>query len=307
MYINTFNEAMKRRFGKKMYRLSLDYSFGCPNRDGTAGYGGCIFCSSSGAGNFSGRGDTLESKIISAKERIKSKTDESTGFIAYFQSYTNTYAPKEVLEKLFTEAARRTDIEAISIATRPDCLPCDIIDLLAEVNKIKPVWVELGLQTADDKTAKAINRCYPTALYDSAVLKLHENNIEVITHVIIGLPSETTEDIKNTIRHIVKMKTDGVKLHLLHVLKNTKLEQMYNANEFDTLSLEEYTNILCEIIPMLPAETVIHRFTGDGDKKELVAPLWSADKKRTLNYINKAFKDSNIRQGSSAAFSEGGE
>lgn len=298
MYINTFNNAMKKRFGKKMYRLSLDYSFGCPNRDGTAGSGGCIFCSASGAGNFSGTGGSLEEKIQSAKLKIKSKTGENCGYIAYFQSYTNTYAPVETLEKIFTEAVMRDDISAVSIATRPDCLPQDIVDLLGKLNKIKPIWVELGLQTSNEKTAQLINRCYPLKCYDEAAEKLHLQNIDVITHIIIGLPGETVDDIKATVNHTTLMKTDGIKLHLLYVLKNTALFDMYKNGEFKTLELEEYADILCELIPLIPEDTVIHRFTGDGDKKELVSPLWSADKKRTLNYINKIFKERNIIQGS---------
>ena len=297
MYINTFDRAMRERFGRKMYRLSLNYPFTCPNRDGTCGTGGCIFCSGAGAGNFAGDGENLAEKLRNAEARIKAKATGDCGYIAYFQSFTNTHAPISTLRKIFTEAIEHPRISAMAIATRPDCLPDDVLSLLAELNRMKPVWVELGLQTSNDRTAERINRCYPTVVYDEAVRNLHSIGIEVITHIILGLPGETKEDMKNTVRHAVEQKTDGIKLHLMHVLKNTKLEELYRAGDFKTLSLEEYTDILCELIPLIPKETVIHRYTGDGDKRELVAPLWSGDKKSVLNYINKAFRDRNIIQG----------
>lgn len=297
MYINTFNDAMKRRFGRKMYRLSLDCGFTCPNRDGTAGAGGCIFCSGSGSGNFAGRGATLDEKIASAKERVRSKTDADCGYIAYFQSFTNTYAPAERLRELFSEAAGRDDILALSVATRPDCLPPVTLDLLAELNAEKPVWVELGLQTSNDGTARRINRCYPTEVYDRAVRLLRERGVEVITHIMFGLPGEDREDMLSTVRHAAAAGTQGVKLHLTHVNGNTVLAKMYRAGEYSPLSLEAYTDILCGALEHIPRETVIHRFTGDGDKKELIAPLWSGDKKRVLNYINREFARRDVTQG----------
>ena len=297
MYINTFNDAMRSRFGRKMYRLSLDCGFTCPNRDGTAGTGGCIFCSGSGAGNFAGSGTTLDEKIAAAKERVKNKTDADCGYIAYFQSFTNTYAPAEKLRELFSEAIGREDIGALSIATRPDCLPAETIAFLAELNRIKPVWVELGLQTANDETAERINRCYPTAVYDRAAGLLHKNGIEVIAHIMFGLPGGNRADMIGTVRHAAAVGMQGVKLHLTHVTENTVLAGMYRRGEYTPLSLEEYTDILCEALEYIPRETVIHRFTGDGDKKELIAPQWSGDKKRVLNYINRAFAEKDVEQG----------
>ncbi len=297
MYINTFNDAMRRRFGRKMYRLSLDCGFTCPNRDGTAGVGGCIFCSGSGAGNFAGKGATLDEKITAAKERVKNKTDKDCGFIAYFQSFTNTYAPTETLRALFTEAMEREDISALSVATRPDCLPAGTLGLLAELNRIKPVWIELGLQTSDDETAERINRCYPTAVYDRAVGQLREKGIEVVTHIMFGLPGEDRSDMMDTVRHAAAAGMQGVKLHLTHVTENTVLAGMYRRGEYRPLSMEEYADILCEALEYIPRETVIHRFTGDGDKKELIAPEWSGDKKRVLNYINRVFEEKDVTQG----------
>ena len=297
MYINTFDSAMKKRFGKKMYRLSLDCGFTCPNRDGTAGVGGCVFCSAGGAGNFAGRGASTEEMIAAAKEKIRAKAGENCGYIAYFQSFTNTYAPLPVLRELFTAAIAREDIDALSVATRPDCLPPGTVALLAELNERKPVWVELGLQTANDETARRVNRCYPTAVYDEAVRALHESGIEVVTHIMLGLPGETRGDMNNTVLHVSALGAEGVKLHLTHVLKNTVLAQMYLQRAFDVLSFEEYADLLCELIGYLPRETVIHRFTGDGDKKELLAPLWSADKKRVLNDLHAEFARRNVEQG----------
>ena len=298
LYINTFNDAMKARFGRKTYRLSLDCGFTCPNRDGTAGVGGCIFCSAGGAGNFAGRGESLDEMLAAAKEKIKSKTRGDCRYIAYFQSFSNTYAPPEALRALFSGAIAREDIAALSIATRPDCLPPQTLALLAELNEKKPVWVELGLQTANDGTARRMNRCYPTAVYDAAVRALHERGLEVVTHIMLGLPGETRADMRETVRHAASLGTEGVKLHLTQVLKGTVLAGMYERGEFDVMPLEEYAALLCDLIERLPRETVLHRYTGDGDKKELLAPLWCGDKKRVLNYINGVFRERDVEQGS---------
>ncbi|MBR1810205.1 MAG: TIGR01212 family radical SAM protein [Clostridia bacterium] len=298
MYINTFNAAMQKRFGKKMYRLSLDYNFGCPNRDGAVGVGGCVFCSQPGAGNFAGRGETLDEKLTAAKEKIAAKAGGDCGYIAYFQSYTNTYAPIETLREIFTQAAEHPAVDALSIATRPDCLPPETLALLAEINRKKPIWVELGLQTANEATAAYINRCYPLPVYDAAVRELHARGVEVVTHMILGLPRETEEDMLHTARHIAAVGSEGIKLQLLHVLKNTRLAEDFAKGAFDVLSMEAYADILCAILPTLPRDMVIHRYTGDGDKRELIAPLWSGDKKRTLNYINRILKERDITQGS---------
>lgn len=297
MFVNTFHYAMSRRFGKKMYRLSLDCGFTCPNRDGSKGVGGCAFCSSAGAGNFAGKGVDLDQRLQQAQEKIAAKAGHACGYIAYFQSHTNTYAPLPVLENLFTEAIDNEKIEALSIATRPDCLPPEVLDLLESLNRRKPVWVELGLQTANDHTAKKLNRCYPTSEYDRAVSDLHARGLEVITHLILGLPGETLADMEKSVRHAVSLGSEGMKLHLLHILRHTELEKMYLAGLYRPFEREEYIDLICRLLPLIPRETVIHRMTGDGDKKELIAPLWSADKKKVLNALNKELERRDIVQG----------
>ena len=297
MYIHTFDEEMKRRFGRKIYRLSLDGGFTCPNRDGTLGDRGCAFCSGQGSGNFAARGNTVGEQLADAKRRIAAKTGRDCGYIAYFQSFTGTYAPVETLRRLFSEGLAFPEIEALAVATRPDCLPPQTLALLTELNAVKPVWVELGLQTANDRTAAAMNRRYPTAVYDEAVAALHENGIEAVTHMILGLPGETEADMLETARHIADAGSEGIKLQLLHVLRGTRLAEAWRRGEFDVLSLEAYTDLLCKIIPRLPREMTVHRYTGDGDKKELLAPLWSADKKRVLNTLHRAFRDRDVEQG----------
>ena len=296
MYYYSVNEYLKQTFGEKVYKISLDGGMTCPNRDGTLGTRGCIFCSEGGSGEFSAdRTLSVTEQIAEAKERIEAKSD-CRKFIAYFQPFTNTYAPVERLRRLFEEAIAPEDIVAISIATRPDCLPAEVISLLAELNQIKPVWLELGLQTIHPSTAAYIRRGYPLSDYDRAVSVLRENGINVITHVILGLPGETREMMLESVRYAGE-RSDGVKLQLLHVLQNTDLQLDYEAGSFRTLTLDEYVDILCEAVELLPKDTVIHRLTGDGDKKLLIAPLWSADKKRVLNTINRAFRQRDIVQG----------
>lgn len=291
----SLNEYLKNTFGEKVYKLSLDLGLTCPNRDGTLDTRGCIFCHN-GSSHFAEGGENVHIQLENAKKRIQSKTDAKK-FIAYFQSFTNTYAPAEYLEKIFTEVTNREDIVAISIATRPDCLPIDILDLLEKLNKIKPVWVELGLQTANEKSAEYIRRCYPNSVYENAVKELKERGITVITHIIIGLPNETRDDIFNTVDFSVNSGTDGVKLQLLHILKDTDLYEDYKKGLVKPLSLNEYMDILFECIERIPQNIVIHRITGDAPKKELVEPLWSADKKNVLNTINREMKLRSIIQG----------
>ena len=294
----SLNEYLKDTFGEKVYKLALDGGMTCPNRDGTKGKNGCIFCSEGGSGDFAEKytGD-IEGQIGKAIARVSEKT-KAKKFIAYFQSYTNTYAPLPYLKNLFFGAVEDERIAALSVGTRPDCLPPDVIGLLDELNKIKPVFVELGLQTSNEATGKLIRRGYPLCVYDEAVYKLKNIGVNVVTHMIIGLPHETVEDMKNTARHIAGVHSDGIKLQLLHVLRGTELEKMYLDNEFKTLTLNEYTDILCEILPILPPQTVIHRLTGDAPKRLLVSPLWSADKKNVLNTINRAFAERNVFEGS---------
>mgnify|MGYP003299127319 FL=1 len=291
----SLNEYLKNTFGEKVYKLSLDLGLTCPNRDGTLDTRGCIFCHN-GSSHFAECGEDINVQLENAKKRVESKTDAKK-FIAYFQSFTNTYAPADYLDKIFTEVINRDDIVAISIGTRPDCLPPEILDLLEKLNKNKPVWVELGLQTANEKSAEYIRRCYPNSVYENAVKELKNRGITVITHIIIGLPNETKEDIFNTVDFVVKCATDGVKLQLLHILKDTDLYEDLKKGLVVPLTLDEYMDILFGCIERIPENVVIHRITGDAPKKYLIEPLWSADKKNVLNTINREMKNRNIIQG----------
>ncbi|MGN0395032.1 MAG: TIGR01212 family radical SAM protein [Coprococcus sp.] len=285
MNIYTVNDYIKDTFGEKLYKLSLNAGCTCPNRDGTAGYGGCIFCSAKGSGDFGGRADVpISLQIRKEKLRMAGKA-RCQRYIAYFQSFTNTYGDICVLRKKFLEAAYNPEIAAIDIATRPDCLDADVLELLAELASIKPLWVELGLQTVHERTAKLINRCYPLEVYDDAIEKLKKFPVHIVVHMIIGLPFETEEDMVETAGYISDSGVHGIKFQLLHVLKGTKLAELYEDGLFDVLSLEEYTDILIKCIKQVREDMVIHRITGDGPKSILIAPLWSADKKKTLNYI----------------------
>ena len=296
MYYYSLNEYLLKTFGEKVYKISLDGGMTCPNRDGTLGNRGCIFCSRGGSGEFAAqRSLPVSEQIEQAKRRISKKSD-CKKFIAYFQPFTNTYAPIDYLRKIFEEAIAPEEIAALSIATRPDCLGDKVLKLLDELNMRKPVWVELGLQTIHEKSADYIRRGYDLQVYDESVKKLHEIGINVITHIILGLPNESRSEILESVRYAGE-RSDGIKLQLLHVLKGTDLLGDYEKGSFQTLSLEEYVDLLCECIEALPSNVVIHRLTGDGDKKLLVAPLWSADKKRVLNTIQKALHDRNVTQG----------
>lgn len=300
MYYYSLNEYLKSKFGEKVYKISLNGAMTCPNRDGTIDTRGCIFCSRGGSGEFAASAVlNIKAQIEQAKQRIKAKTD-CRKFIAYFQPFTNTYASVDYLEKIFTQAIEGDEIVVLSIATRPDCLGEDVLALLDRLNKIKPVWVELGLQTIHKQSADYIRRGYELEVYDTAVRNLHKIGINVITHIILGLPGESKEMMLETVKYVGK-RTDGVKLQLLHILKDTDLLDDYNAGKFKELTLDEYIDILCDCIEVLPQNVVIHRITGDGDKKQLVAPLWSADKKNVLNSINRIFSQRNITQGKRAA------
>ena len=274
----------------------MDGGFTCPNRDGTLGSRGCSFCLG-GSGSFAeGKCSSVTEQIELAKRRVEKK-NPSGRYIAYFQSYTGTYAPAERLNALFGEAIAHPDIAAISVGTRPDCLPPEVIELLARLNKIKPVWVELGLQTIHEKTAERIRRGYPLSVFDDAVKRCKAAGLYTVVHMIIGLPGETPEMAAQTAAYIGKSGADGIKLQLLHVLRGTNLADEYAAGLFDVMSMEEYISALEECVRQLPPQTTIHRLTGDGDKKYLVAPLWSADKKRVLNEVNAAFRRDNVIQG----------
>ncbi|MBR3962656.1 MAG: TIGR01212 family radical SAM protein [Oscillospiraceae bacterium] len=294
----SLNDELREKFGGKVYKLALEGGFSCPNRDGTLGTGGCIFCLG-GSGDFAEKpSGSIFEQIEKAKARVAGK-NPSGKYNAYFQSYTNTYAPAEYLERIFSEAISHPDIVALSVGTRPDCLPDDVIEVLARLNKTKPVWVELGLQTIHQKTAEYIRRGYPLPVFDSAVERLKKAGIYVVVHMIIGLPGETPEMIFETAEYIGKSGADGIKLQLLHVLSGTDLAKDYKAGKFRTLELDEYILILEGCIRRLPPEMTIHRLTGDGNKRHLIAPLWSGDKKRVLNAINSAFENDKLIQGES--------
>ncbi len=286
MIQKTASQYFKERFDSKVYKLSLDGGMTCPNRDGTKGTGGCIYCSARGSGEFAEKGTDIIKQLENAKARVSAKIKDGK-YIAYFQSFTNTYAPLEYLRRIYNEAISPSDVVALSVATRPDCLPDDVIELLAEINTVKPVMVELGLQTSNDATAEYIRRGYKTEVFADAVKRLKAAGLEVIAHIIIGLPNETEENMVATAKYISDCGVDGVKFHLLHILKDTDLCKEYNEGKVKALSLEEYTDILIKCLSALREDIIIHRLTGDGAKRDLVAPLWSADKKRVLNYINK--------------------
>lgn len=300
MHYNSLNEKLKKQFGCKVYKLSLSGGMTCPNRDGTVGTRGCIFCSEKGSGDFAEAPcEDIFLQIERAKNQVAKKAKDAK-YIAYFQSFTNTYAPVEHLRKIFKRAISHPDVVALSVATRPDCLSDEVLELLGELTQEKPLWVELGLQTANEKTAEYIRRGYKNEVYTNAVHNLHKIGAEVVTHIILGLPGEDINDILKTVSLAAAAKTDGVKLQLLHVLKGTDLAEDYAAGSFQVLSLEEYSDILCRCIEALPESIVIHRLTGDGDKRLLIAPEWSADKKTVLNTVNKALRDRNTVQGSKA-------
>ena len=279
----TFHDHCREKFGSKVYKLSIDAGFSCPNRDGTCGTGGCIFCDGSGA--FAGKGESVTQQLEQAKLRVQAK-NPGDKYIAYFQAFTNTYAPVEHLHRIYLEAITPEDIVGLAIGTRPDCLGDDVIDLLKEVHAIKPVSVELGLQTTNPDSVRYIRRGYENQVYFDAVRRLKAAGIEVVTHIILGLPGETPEDAVKTTSDAVNAGTDGVKFHLLHVLRGTDLARDYEAGSFSCLTMEDYGQWLKGCIEILPSHITVHRITGDGAKRDLIAPAWSADKKRVLNYLN---------------------
>ncbi len=325
---------MKSRFGQKVYKIALDGRMTCPNRDGTLGRRGCIFCSEGGSGDFAapldfsafsaprdctnadtaGMNDTavgssgsnrqnaiataVNSQIESAITRIKNKMGSAPdAYIAYFQSYTNTYAPLAYLEMLFTAAIRHPKVVALSIGTRPDCLPEEVLDLCARLNQEKPVWIELGLQTIHEDTAHFIRRGYPLSVFEDALARLRTRNLETIVHVILGLPGEDREQMLETVRYLAKQDIQGIKLQLLHVLKGTDLANVYEQQPFPVMDMEEYLDLVMDCIALLPPELVIHRITGDGPKSLLIAPLWSANKRLVLNSLTRRFKERGVTQG----------
>ena len=318
MEYTSLSDYCKETFGEKLYKLSLDSGCTCPNRDGLLDTRGCLFCSAGGSGDFAAARNPLDRQLEEAKRRIRNKFPEGDSeegrYIAYVQSFTGTYPGKDGfvkdangvssfdrMRKRYLALVQRPEVRVLSIATRPDCLGPEALDLLKELRAIKPVWVELGLQTSNEETAEYIRRCYRNEVYEQAVQNLNALDIPVITHVILGLPSETKEDMATTVRYAVDCGTWGIKLQLLHVLEGTDLGEQYKAQEAGTplpgarpiriMTLDEYTDLLCALLPLIPRDVVIHRITGDGPKRLLLAPLWSGDKKRVLNTINKAIRE----------------
>ena len=283
----SFNTAMRQRFGCKIYRLALSAAVSCPNRDGTLDTRGCIFCSAGGSGEFAtDRYLPIPEQLEQARARVQAKNPGGK-YMAYFQSFTNTWAPVSYLREVFMQAMEPEDVVALSVATRPDCLGDEVMELLRELNARKPVMVELGLQTIHERTAIWMRRGYPLPVYDEAMRKCREAGLETVVHIILGLPGETAADMEETVRYVAASGADGIKLQLLHVLKGTDLEKEYLEGRVPVLSLEDYTALLTRLLALLPENMVVHRLTGDGPKKLLTAPAWSADKKRVLNTLRR--------------------
>lgn len=290
------SDYCKEKFGTKVYRLALSSGATCPNRDGKVGVGGCSFCSEKGSGEFAIDVMDLDLQIERAKALISKKFPNSINtaerkYIAYFQSFSNTYGDTKRLIGLFERAINKDEVVALSIATRPDCFSEEMLNSLERLNKIKPVWIELGLQTINENTARAFNRGYTLDAFEKTYDELKKRNFEVIVHMILGLPCESEEDMYATVKYLSKKNIDGIKIHGLHILKGTRLASEYEKHPFKIMSLEGYTRVLINCLKLLPKDTVVHRMTGDGDKKILIEPQWSADKKRVLNYINKKIKE----------------
>lgn len=288
----SFNKYLKDKFGQKVYKISLDGGFTCPNRDGKIDTRGCIFCSKGGSGDFAQNRNLSITEQIESGKKIVEKKIKSGKYIAYFQAFTNTYAPVEILRAKYSEAINHPDIVALSIATRPDCLGDDVIELLDEMNKIKPVFVELGLQTIHSDSAKYIRRGYSLEVYNEAVKKLKIIGVNIVVHIILGLPNESEEDMLESVKYVCQSQIDGIKLQLLHIIAGTDLAKDYEKGLFKTLEFDEYVELIAKCVAIIPKNIVIHRLTGDGAKKDLIAPLWSADKKKVLNAINKALRES---------------
>ena len=294
---HSLNYEIRHRFGEKLYKLSLNGGFTCPNRDGALGTRGCIFCSAGGSGDFAASADlSIPDQIAEAKKRVSAKFSGSR-YIAYFQAYTGTYAPIGHLEAIYTQAIEHPNVAVLSIATRPDCLPDDVIRLLVRLNRIKPVWVELGLQTIHEKTASFIRRGYALPVFEQAVRKLREAGIEVIVHTILGLPGESEDDMRKTHDWLAHQPIQGIKIQLLHILRHTDLADIYLKAPFPVLSMDTYIDLLIHCLELLPPDMVVHRLTGDGPRGLLIAPTWSLHKKQVLNAILRRFESLNTWQG----------
>ena len=294
---HSLNYFLRNKFGEKIYKISLDGGFTCPNRDGKVATGGCTFCSARGSGDFAG------SRILSITEQFEDRKEmmqkkwKDGKYIAYFQAYTNTYAPVDELRRKYEEALAQKNVIAISIATRPDCLDDDVLDYLSELNKKTYLWVELGLQTINDETARNFNRGYDFEVFDNSLKKLQERGIEVVVHTIFGLPGETKEDMLKTVDYVAHSGAQGVKFHLLHLMEGTRMVKQYENGELQLLSKEDYIDLICEAVAMIPEEMVVHRLTGDAPRQSLIGPKKKKKKWEVLNDIDKALVDNNIWQG----------
>ncbi|NFH69237.1 TIGR01212 family radical SAM protein [Clostridium botulinum] len=294
---HSLNYFLREKFGEKVFKISLDGGFSCPNRDGKVNKGGCVFCSARGSGDYAGsRNFSITNQFNNVKTMMANKW-KSGKYIAYFQAYTNTYAPVDELRQKYEEAINQEGVVALSIATRPDCLEDDVLDLIEELSKKLYVWVELGLQTINDDVAKKINRGYDLKVFDDAMTRLKERNIDVVVHSILGLPGESQDDMLKTIDYIAHSGAQGIKLHLLHLMKDTKMVELYESGELQFLSQEDYIKLICKAVSMLPKEMVVHRLTGDAPRDLLIGPIWSLKKWEVLNAIDKTLEDNDIYQG----------
>ena len=294
---HNLNYFLRNKFGEKVFKISLDGGFSCPNRDGTISKGGCLFCSERGSGDFAGDRDFSISRQFNDIKTMMSKKWKSGKYIAYFQAYTNTYAPIDILKQKYEEALKQDGVVALAIATRPDCLGDEVLDLLEEINKKFYVWVELGLQTCNDETARKINRGYKLEVIEDAIKRLKERNIDFVVHSIFGLPGETKEDMLKTVEYIAHSGAQGVKFHLLHLMKGTPLVKLYERGELEFLEEEDYIDLLCKSVEMLPQEMVIHRLTGDAPRDLLIGPMWSLKKWEILNAIDRTMEENDVYQG----------
>ncbi len=294
---HSLNYFLRNKFNEKVFKISLDGGFSCPNRDGTISSGGCLFCSESGSGDYAGsRTLSIGKQFCDVKEMMNKKWKEGK-YIAYFQAFTNTYAPIEDLRRKYNEAIKQEGVVALAIATRPDCLGDDVLDLLEEINKEVYVWVELGLQTVSDETARKINRGYKLEVYEDAMRRLKERNIDFVTHCIFGLPGETKKDMLKTVEYVAHTGSKGIKFHLLHLMKNTPMVKLYERGELEFMSQDDYIDLICKSISIIPEDMIVHRLTGDSPRDLLIGPMWSLKKWEILNAIDKALVDNGIYQG----------
>ncbi len=294
---HSLNYFLRNKFGEKVFKISLDGGFSCPNRDGKISNGGCLFCSERGSGDYAGDRELSISKQFHDIKDMMSQKWKSGKYIAYFQAYTNTYAPIDELKRKYEEALNQEGVVAIAIATRPDCLDEDVLELLENINNKIYLWIELGLQTSNDDTAKRINRGYKLDVFENAMRKLKERNIDVVVHDILGLPGETKEDMLETINYIAHSGAKGIKLHLLHLMKQTPMVKLYEAGDLKFLSQDDYIDLVTHGITLLPKDMVVHRLTGDAPRDLLIGPMWSLKKWEVLNSIDRTLEDNNLWQG----------